>query len=81
MKPPVINQHFSNGNKIIVNYLVYYIMYVRHLTFNRTNIKVQTNVFIKKKLTVLFCFLTESALHSDQDKTCRRKAHAFRPPF
>lgn len=83
MKPTVINQHFSNGTKIIVNYLVYYIMYVRHLTFNRKNINVLTvtNIFIKKKQTVLFSSLTESALHSDQDKTCRRKAHALRPPF
>lgn len=48
MKPIVINQYFSYGNKVIVSYLVYYIMYVRHLTFNSANINVLTNVFLKK---------------------------------
>lgn len=69
MKPTVINQHFSNGNKVIVNYLVYYIMYVSHLMFNRKNIKVQTNVFIKKSR--LYYFVLLQSQPSTQIKTRR----------
>lgn len=69
MKPTFINRHVSNGSKVIVNHRVYYMMYVRHLMFNRTNIKVQTNVFIKKNRLYYFVFLQSQP--STQIKTRR----------